>query len=133
MKHHKRRKLIIVSIVAVLLIVLVIAVVIKLPKPVKSSDTSYDLSQIANGSYLGFCDNGLVKVQVEVQVQDHTIADVRLIQHDNGLGSAAEVITDEIVRQQSIEIDAISGATMSSKTILKAVEHALTEGGKINE
>lgn len=55
------------------------------------------------------------------QIEDGTYSG----SYDNSLGSAAEVITDTVVQHQSVEIDAISGATMSSKTILKAVENAL--------
>ena len=65
---------------------------------------------------------------MEVLVKNHAIVEVRLLEHDNGLGSTAEIITDMVIQRQSVEVDAISGATISSKTILKAVENALTEG-----
>lgn len=101
-----------------------------LPKSVTASNASFNLNQIADGTYLGNCDNGLVKVQVQVSVQNHNITDVQLIKHDNGLGSAANSITENVIKQQSVEVQAVSGATYSSKTILKAVENALTEGWK---
>ena len=56
------------------------------------------------------------------------ITKVDLIGHQNGLGSDAETIVDAVVEQQSVEVDAILGATASSQTILKAVENALSEG-----
>lgn len=124
------KKKLILSIIAVLFLGLAALVLFNLPKPVKASDAAFNLTQMADGTYMGGCDNGLVKVRLEVVVENHTIAEVRLLKHDNGMGSAAEVITDTVV-QQSVEVDAISGATMSSKTILKAVETALSEGQEV--
>jgi uncharacterized protein with FMN-binding domain len=124
----RKKKKSIIAIAAVIVLGLASLVFFNLPKPVTASDASFHLEQIADGAYSGSCDNGLVKVRAEVIVKNHAIAEVRLLQHDNGLGGAAEVITDTIVQRQSVEVDAISGATMSSKTILKAVENALSEG-----
>lgn len=123
-----KKKTSMIAIVAVIVLGLAILVLFNLPKPVTASDASFDLAQIADGTYPGSCDNGLVKVRVAVIVENHTIVEVQLLEHDNGLGSAAEVITDTVVQRQSVEVDAISGATMSSRTILKAVENALSEG-----
>lgn len=127
MMRKKRR--IVIAIITVILLGFISLVLINLPKSVTASDASFDLAQITDGTYPGSCDNGLVKVWVEVIVENHTIVEIRLLEHDNGLGSAAEVITDTVVQRQSVEVDAISGATMSSKTILKAVENALSGGG----
>ena len=48
-----------------------------------------------------------------------------ILQHDNGLESTAESIIHDAVKEQSLSIDAVSGATVSSKCILKAVENAI--------
>lgn len=50
---------------------------------------------------------------------------IDIIRHLNGLGSSAESIVDKIIEKQSLEVDAVSGATLSSKCILKAVENAV--------
>ena len=121
---------IVVATIAVLVIVIAVYVFFNLPKPVASSDSAYDLSQIADGTYMGLCDNGIIKVQVAVDVQGNAITAVRITEHDNGLGAPAEIITDIVVSQQSVEVDAVSGATLSSKTILKAVENALSGIGE---
>lgn len=126
MRRTKKKTML--AIVAVIVLGFAALVFFNLPKPVTASDASFNLAQISDGTYPGSCDNGLVKVRVEVVVENHTIAAVRLLRHDNGLGSAAEAITDTVVQRQSVEVDAISGATMSSKTILKAIENALSEG-----
>ncbi len=48
-----------------------------------------------------------------------------ILQHDNGLESTAESIINDAVKEQSLSIDAVSGAAVSSKCILKAVENAI--------
>lgn len=55
----------------------------------------------------------------------HLITNITILQHDNGLGSTAESIVNDVVQEQSLDIDAVSGATVSSKCILKAVENAI--------
>jgi uncharacterized protein with FMN-binding domain len=104
---------------------MIIAACNSLPKPLDYSDENFNLAEKADGTYSGSCDNGLVKVQVEVIVQNNVIQDIKLVQHKNGLGKKAEAIIDTVIIQQSIEVDTIAGATASSQTILKAVENAL--------
>lgn len=84
-----------------------------------------DLSNIEEGTYPGSCDLGLVGVTVEVTVKRHRIEDVRLIEHRKGTGAPAEALIGDIIREQTLDLDVVSGATASSKAILKAVESAL--------
>ncbi len=108
-----------------LVVIVIVAVAMNLPKPLSVSDASFDLSSIEDGIYGGEYNNGLVFVRVEVTIQGNTIAGVRILEHRNGMGQPAEAITEKVVSSQSLEVDAISGATMSSQTILKAIENAL--------
>lgn len=84
-----------------------------------------DLSQIADGSYEGEYDAGYIYAKVRVEVKDGKIESVTLLEHRNERGEPAEIITDDILEQQKIDVDAISGATNSSKVIQKAVENAI--------
>lgn len=88
-----------------------------------------DLSQVADGTYTGSCDAGLVSAQVAVTVEDGAITEVSLTDYHSILGRGAETIPGEIVAQQRIGVDAVSGATDSSTVIQKAVENALTGAG----
>ena len=117
-----RKKKVILAIAAVIVLGFATLPFLDLPEPMPLaiSDASFNLAQIEDGTYPGSCDNGLVKVRAEVIVKNQAIAEVRLLQHDNGLGGAAEVITDTIVQRQSVEVDAISGATISSKNYIKS-------------
>mgnify|MGYP000557276605 CR=1 FL=1 len=84
-----------------------------------------DLINISDGLYTGEYSAGVVKAFVEVQVKDNRITDIIIKEHDNGLGKPAEKITEEIILHQSLNVDVISGATLSSNVIRKAVEEAL--------
>lgn len=84
-----------------------------------------DLSDIQDGDYIGEYSIPPVHVNVEVSVRNHQITDIAILRHDNGLGSAAERIVDDVIKEQSLDMDAVSGATVSSKCILKAIENAI--------
>lgn len=97
------------------------------PVPVVEIGT-VDLKNVRDGSYTGEYEEGLVKVIVTVDVVSGRINTVKIERHECGLGKKAEEITREIEKAQSLNVDTISGATLSSRVILKAVEVALEKG-----
>jgi len=84
-----------------------------------------DLTSIEDGTYLGQYAIPLISVKVEVTVLDHQITDIVILEHKNGQGEDGELIIDDVILEQSIEIDYIVGATYSSKAILLAIGDAL--------
>ena len=86
-----------------------------------------DISAVPDGVYVGEYDVNFIYAKVEVTVQDGVITDITILQHKNGRGKSAEIITDRIIEEQKTDVDAISGATNSSVVIKKAVENALLE------
>lgn len=86
-----------------------------------------DISEIPDGVYTGEYDVNFIYAKVEVTVQDGVITDITILQHKNGRGKSAEIITDRIIEEQKTDVDAVSGATNSSVVIKKAVENALSE------
>ena len=48
--------------------------------------------------------------------------------HQNGLGQSANAIVNEMLDKNTYEVDAISGATVSSEVIINAVNDALLKG-----
>lgn len=85
-----------------------------------------DVTGIADGTYEGACDVGYIYARVRVEVKDGRIITVELLEHRNERGQRAEQITEDVVSQQKINVDTISGATNSSKVIRKAIENAVT-------
>ncbi len=84
-----------------------------------------NISDIPDGVYVGEYDVDFIYAKVEVTVQNGEITNINILEHRHERGKTAEVITDSIVDEQKIDVDAISGATNSSTVIKKAVENAL--------
>ena len=67
-------------------------------------------------------------VNVEVEFSDEKIISVEVLQHEETpeiANNAIEKITSEIVEKQSLNIDAVSGATITSDAILNAVQECV--------
>lgn len=84
-----------------------------------------DVSQVEDGTYVGEYDAGYIYAKVEVVVKNGVITELNILEHDNERGKAAEVITDKMVEEQKIDVDAVTNATNSSKVIKIAVQSAL--------
>ena len=81
-----------------------------------------------DGVYRGECNlSGTpVKVILDVTVQNQTISAINIVKNTSSpVGKKALKIIDSIIERQSLNVDVISGATASSKAILKAAENAL--------
>jgi len=98
----------------------------------KTEINSVDLRTIEDGTYIGsYYYKDQVGATVEVIVLNHTITEITITDHLYGLGKPAEAIINDVVDQQSLDVDTVSGATSSSILILKAIESALI--GENNE
>lgn len=84
-----------------------------------------DISDIADGVYIGEYDVNFIYAKVEVTVQNGEIVNISILEHRNERGKNAETIINKIIDEQRIDVDVISGATNSSTVIKKAVENAL--------
>lgn len=87
--------------------------------------SNIDVSKLADGIYTGSYEIMWVAAEVKVTVNNHKIEGIELLKHENDRGTSAEIIPSQVVEAQSLEVDAVSGATSSSKVILKAIENAL--------
>ena len=94
-------------------------------------ETTFDeinISDVSDGVYIGEYDVNFIYAKVEVRVQNGEITDIIILEHRHEHGKAAETVINEIVDEQRIDVDAVSGATNSSIVIKKAVENALKSG-----
>jgi uncharacterized protein with FMN-binding domain len=80
---------------------------------------------VKDGSYEGEQMNKPITAKVEVVVKDGAITAIKLLKHSHGPGHAADAIIDRVIAAQSLKVDAVSGASLSSKVILKAIETAI--------
>jgi uncharacterized protein with FMN-binding domain len=89
------------------------------------SINNMNLKNVKDGIYYGEAKVSLVEVKLSVLVNNHHIKEIKLIKHQNGLGNKANKIINDVVEKQSLNVDVISNASVSSKCILKAIEQAL--------
>ncbi len=92
----------------------------------KIAVTTPDFSSLPDGVYRGSYDGGLVKATVDVSMAGGRIEGVTIVSHRCGKGKPAEAIVNDVVKAQSLDVDVVSGASRSSKVILKAIEVALS-------
>ena len=97
----------------------------QLNKLAKFEIEDVDLSTISDGTYHGKYGSFPITVELDVTVSTHMITKIIIIKHDNGQGKPAEAIIDDVIAAQSLQVDVITGATYSSKTILIALQNAL--------
>ncbi len=128
----KKKKVIIILLCTILFVSIGVSLYLKtLVNDVNSITVSnLNMANITDGIYVGEYSVTPVYVKVEVSVIEHKITSIKIIEHENGLGSKAEKIVDDVISQQSLGVDAVSGATVSSKCIIKAIESALQIGNK---
>ena len=129
MKKLFKTFLTIVIIFALVIIFTFAVVSIRMTGQVKAFDkTNINLSQVADGVYTGHSETDLVKVDVRVTVADGRIEDIEILKHECGKGHPADVIVSDMIKDNTVDVDAVSGATMSSEVIKDAVRDALRSG-----
>ncbi len=85
-----------------------------------------DFTTYEDGIYEGlYYYEDQIGAKVEVHIEDGNIINIVLVEHVYGLGQKAESIIDEVILEQSIDVDYISGASTSSKVILLAIDDAM--------
>lgn len=85
-----------------------------------------NVNEIPDGEYTGKYDVGYIYAKVKVTVADGKISDIEILEHRNERGGKAESIIEDILEEQRIDVDAVTGATNSSLVIKKACENALS-------
>jgi uncharacterized protein with FMN-binding domain len=88
---------------------------------------SVDFSELADGEYMGQYKGGRWSNKVRVTVESGKVIGIEVVK--DVLFSQPEVrrqTLESVVQAQSLQVDVISGATITAKAYLKAVENALT-------
>lgn len=84
------------------------------------------------GTYTGEGDGIHGKIQVEVTVDKYKILSVKVVKHSETEGVSDVAIkqtTEDIVKYQTLAVDAVSGASTTSNGIVAAVQQALEKAG----
>ncbi len=90
--------------------------------------TPISLQNLEDDTYTGEFKSFRWSNKVEVTIENHQIVEIKII--DDILLPQEEVsneILEQVIEEQSLEVDGISGATVTYKAYLKAIENALKE------
>lgn len=77
------------------------------------------------------------KVDLEVEISENKIINVNILEHsetESMARAAFKIIPDSIIKTQSIDVDAVSGATTTSQAIIAGVREVIEKaGGNISD
>ncbi|HHV78367.1 MAG TPA: FMN-binding protein [Firmicutes bacterium] len=95
--------------------------------------TRVPASKYKEGTYTGEAQGQNGPVKVSVEIKSDRISAVKVVEHKEtpGISDAAiERVPRAIVEKQSTEVDAVSGATVTSKAIMQATKKAIQQAQK---
>lgn len=95
-----------------------------------AEDNAASASLYADGTYTGEAQGYGGPVKMEVTIENGQITDCTVLsaeKEDTAYFDAAQGVIDEVLDEQTAEVDTVSGATFSSRGILGAVEDALEQ------
>lgn len=85
-----------------------------------------DYVKLVDGVYEGNYRGGPNKALVKVTIKNNTIVNIEIVEHQAWKGKKAELpILKRIIENQSTDVNAVSGATNSSRVIMNAVQKAI--------
>ena len=92
-----------------------------------SGTSSFSGANLKDGTYEGSAEGYKSTIKVSVTVENGTVTLIKIMDENETPQyiQRAESIIDNIINNQSLNVDAVSGATFSSKGIVEAVENAL--------
>ena len=90
-----------------------------------------DFTRLKDGTYTGRYNGGIYKWRVnetEVTVTGGKVTGIKLISGvEKRDGDSMEMLYDRVIKDQTLQVDTISGATLTSKAFLQGVENALVQ------
>ena len=85
-----------------------------------------DHTRLVDGIYEGNYRDGPNKALVRVTIKNNKIVNIEIVEHWAWKGKKAElIIVERVIANQSTRVDAVSGATNSSRVIMNAVQNAI--------
>ena len=103
---------------------------------VSCTTTGTSSSTVKDGSYTKDVDGRNGKIKIETVINDGKIEKVTVLEHTETAGiadGALEFIPEKIVSGNTINVEAISGATVTSDAIVEAVKQSIVEAGGKSE
>jgi len=89
------------------------------------------MDQLKDGTYESFQDYKLVTARVSVTIKNGQIESITVLDHQHGPNHGADAIVERVIKRQNIDVDVITGATGSSKVLLKTIGEALKKARQL--
>ena len=90
-----------------------------------------NFQQLRNGTFIGDYAGGKYKWRankIQVTIEDHKLTGIKVLDHAKTQENVSKTeLFNRVMQSQSLQVDAISGATLTSKGYLKAIELALDQ------
>ena len=130
-KRKKKNVLIVIAAIVIVLIAIAAGLLVWVTRGLSTyknvTINNVDLSKVPDGTYTGSFKGGRWSNTVEVTVKDHKITDIEITKDVLFKSTRVPgVLFPRILKAQSLKVDTVSGATVTSKAYLKAIEDALT-------
>lgn len=84
-----------------------------------------ELSEIEDGIYTGKAETSFLHLELEINVENHQIKKINVLQNDGIDGEKARPIIDEMIAQNKIVVPAIKGAERGSLVYISCASTAL--------
>jgi len=90
-----------------------------------------DFSRINDGTYIGTYEGGMYQWrenEVRITISLGKVTKIELLKSkEERPAEFTDTLYNRVIEKQSLHVDAISGATLTSKAFLKAIENALSK------
>lgn len=92
-----------------------------------NDSVTFSGAQLKDGVYEGSAEGYKSTIKVSVTVNNGAVTDIEILEENDtpDFFERAEAIIDDVIDEQTLEVDTVSGATYSSSGILNAVNNAL--------
>ena len=93
-----------------------------------------DHKRLVDGVYEGEYTGGLNNAMVKVTIENKRIVKIEIVKHGAMKGKKAEpIIPGRVIEKQSTSVDAVTGATNSSRVIMNAIQKAIEKSYGIED
>ncbi|MEO3947366.1 FMN-binding protein [Gorillibacterium sp. CAU 1737] len=90
-----------------------------------------NFKSLSNGTYVGEYEGGKFKMRankIQVTVSAKKVTEIKVLeQKEKRASTFTEELFGRVIQAQSLQVDTISGATLTSKAFLKGIEDALEQ------
>lgn len=89
---------------------------------------SVDLNDVADGIYAGKTYTQFMHFQAEVEIENHRIKDIRIIENGGSQGMKAQEVVDRMITENNVKVQIAEKDELGSLVVLSCIDSALYNG-----